>query len=138
MSNPALALPGLADTTSFGNPQQSVSFSSGVREERKHGPIIGRTRAGSASTESKGKEVLNDIAVQGKKGFNAILNRLGGDKGDRERDENGFIIGGSGEGDGSGLQRRSTARGDPTRGMGTIRGVKVKREADEAGQSNRH
>ncbi|CAD6579224.1 MAG: hypothetical protein TREMPRED_002428 [Tremellales sp. Tagirdzhanova-0007] len=137
MSNPALPLPGLADTTTFGNPQQSASFSSGAREERRHGPIIGRSRAGSASTESKGKEVLNDIAVQGKKGFNAILHRLGGDKGDREREENGFVVGSSGEGDGSGLQRRSTARGDPTRGMGTIKGVKVKREADEADKAYR-
>lgn len=95
-----------------------------------------RNRAGSASgTESKGKEVLNDIAVQSKKGFNAIMQRLGGDKGDKDKEDTGYVvIGSGGEGDGGGLHRRGTARGDPTRGMGTMRGVKVKRDAEEAGE----
>jgi hypothetical protein len=80
--------------------------------------------------------VLNDIAQQSKKGFNAIMQKLGGDKGDRE--EGGFVVVGRDDAEqgATGLQRRgTTARGDPTRGMGTMRGVKVKREADEAGKS---
>lgn len=135
MSNPALPPPGLADTPAFSSTTQNVSFSPS-REEKKYGGS-GRNRAGSASVstaESKGKEVLNDIAVQSKKGFNAIMHRLGGDKGDKDKEESGFVVVGSGNEDGAGLTRRSTAKGDPTRGMGTMRGVKVKREADEAGE----
>lgn len=103
------------------------------REERK---VAGRLRAGSASGQGQAKEVLNDIAQQSKKGFNAIMQKLGGDKGDRE--EGGFVVVGKDDADqgATGLQRRgTTARGDPTRGMGTMRGVKVKREADDAGGS---
>jgi len=78
--------------------------------------------------------VLNDIAAQSKKGFNAIMQKFGGDK--TEKDDGGFVVvpRGQDEGEGAGLQRKSTsARGDPSRGMGTMKGVKVKREADDAG-----
>ncbi len=138
MSNPAQPPPGLADTPAFASSQVNVPFSPSAREEKKHGSSGGRTRAGSASVaEIKGKEVLNDIAVQSKKGFNAIMQRLGGDKGEKDKEESGFVVVGSGgDGDGAGIQRRTTARGDPARGIGTMRGVKVKREADEAGESD--
>ena len=136
MTNPAQTPLGLADTSAFGNSQLSLTFSPNAREDKKLSMNSGRNRAGSASgTESKGKEVLNDIAVQSKKGFNAIMQRLGADKGDKDKEESGFVMAGGGsDGDGSGLQRRSTTRGDPTRGMGTMKGVKVKREAEEAGE----
>jgi hypothetical protein len=81
--------------------------------------------------------VLNDIAHQSKKGFNAIMQKLSGDKDRADKEEGGYVMVGSssGDGEGSGLQRRGTGRGDPTRGMGTMRGVKLKRDADDAGKS---
>jgi len=104
------------------------------REDRKG--ATGRLRAGSASGQGQAKEVLSDIAQQSKKGFNAIMQKLGGDKGDRE--ESGFVVVGrddAEQGGAAGLQRKgTTARGDPTRGMGTMRGVRVKREAEDAGE----
>ena len=79
---------------------------------------------------------MNDIAAQSKKGFNAIMQKFGGDKNDRE--DAGFVVvpRSQDEVEGGGLQRKTTsARGDPSRGMGTMKGVKIKREADEAGEA---
>ena len=129
------------------NPAQasdlSVSFSSPTTEnppelkERK----LGRLRAGSGSGVGdlqKPKDVFVDLANQGKKGFKAMMEKLGGEREHRERDDSGFVVvpPGGEEPARAGLVRRgSGARGDPTRGMGTMRGVKVKRDADEAGES---
>jgi hypothetical protein len=84
--------------------------------------------------------VLNDFAQQSKKGFNAIMQKLGGDK-DRERDreEGGFVVvGREGEGD---IQRRGTTNkhghglaAGRTGETGPMKSVKLKREADEAGE----
>lgn len=145
-SNPAAA--GLADTPSFNHPQsQSISFASSLNSHTytlKHNAAVlpNRHRSGSGPG---GKDVLNDFATQSKKGFNAIMQKLGGDKGEKEKEGDLVVVGGGnggglgdGDGGGGGLQRRGTARGDPSRGMGTMRGVKVKREADEAGERNYH
>lgn len=106
------------------------------KHDKRSSVSHGRLRAGSAGgqTQAQAKDVLNDIAAQGKKGFNAIMQKFGGDKSDRE--EGGFVVVSRAQDDGEagGLQRKTTsARGDPSRGMGTMRGVKVKREADDAG-----
>ncbi|ORX39052.1 hypothetical protein BD324DRAFT_618344 [Kockovaella imperatae] len=136
-----------------------VSFDPSTKESERAAPEkrSGRLRAGSGSgltgsVDIKGKEMLNDLAQQSKKGFKAMMEKFGGDR-DHRSNEDGFVvippggedlttIGGGGGGvsasGGSGLQRRGTgARGDPTRGMGTLRGVKVKREADEADKAYR-
>lgn len=141
---PPSSNPALPESSSFTNLQHLHATSHPAREsDKKHG----RLRAGSASQGGdKTKEMFNDIAAQSKKGFNAIMQKLGGDKGDRDREEGGFVVIGqpqhnddlaitTGLGQ-SGLQRRgTTARGDPSRGMGTMKGVKIKRDADEAGMS---
>ncbi|OCF40236.1 hypothetical protein I317_05929 [Kwoniella heveanensis CBS 569] len=101
-------------------------------------------QAGSASGgagESKGKDVLNDIAAQSRKGFSAFMQKLGGDKDkEKDRDDGGFTIGGGSgggnDGDG-GLQRRGTGAGNNQKALGAMRGVKAKREADEADKAYR-
>ncbi|KAK8843370.1 hypothetical protein IAR55_007027 [Kwoniella newhampshirensis] len=138
MSNPALSQ-GLAETTTF-SPSHSqasaLAFSPNQREEKKHG---NRLRASSASGgDTKPKDVLNDIAAQSKKGFSAFMQKLGGDK-DRERDRDGHdghaTIGGL-EAEPS-VQRRGTANNANAKAMGAMRGVRVKREADEADKAYR-
>ncbi|WVF65636.1 hypothetical protein IAT40_000367 [Kwoniella sp. CBS 6097] len=150
MSNP-VAPQGLADTPAFipgHGHTPSAAFSPSSREEKKAG---NRLRAGSASGggESKGKDVLNDIAAQSRKGFSAFMQKLGGDKDkekDRDRDDGGFVVvggGGSGGGGGGGndgdggLQRRGTGAGNNQKALGAMRGVKAKREADEADKAYR-
>lgn len=88
------------------------------------------------------KEVFQDLAVQGKKGFNAFMQKLGGDKGDREREEGGFVFvsGPVKEDDGTGLQRKSTSNrpghvlphGKGQEG-GALKAVKAKRDVEDAG-----
>ena len=112
-----------------------------------------RLRAGSASGAGDVKEVFTDLAAQSKKGFSAIMQKLGGDKGDKE-ESGGYFASSHGLGHGGGggslggvtagggvadeLQRRHTvSRGDPARGMGTMKGVRVKREAEEADKAYR-
>lgn len=67
------------------------------------------------------------------------MQKLGGDKGEREREEGGFVfVGGGGkEDDGMGLQRRTTNRGGHGKGQetGALRAVRAKREVDDAGES---
>ena len=140
MSPPSSSAP-LPPSANPALPSAEVSFDPATKDaEKRHV----RHRAGSASgmggAESKSKEMFNDLAQQSKKGFKAMFEKLGGDKDHRERDD-GFVVvppGGDDNvvsGSGGGLQRRGTgARGDPSRGMGTMRGVKFKREADEAGE----
>jgi hypothetical protein len=137
-ANPAL---GLADTASFLHDRPQISFNPSEKFRERSSTSTGRHRSGSASGggggDGKTKEVLNDIAHQSKKGFNAIMQKLSGDKDRADKEEGGYVMVGSssGDGEGSGLQRRGTGRGDPTRGMGTMRGVKLKRDADDAGKS---
>lgn len=124
MSNPALAQSTPPDNTS---PSKS-----------------GRLRAGSASTHAHGhgqdnrtKEVFNDIAQQSKRGFNAFMQKLGGDRDkEREKEEGGFVVVGSPESEGSGLQRRGTIQGVGMKGASArqMGQIKTKREAEEAGQ----
>lgn len=111
-------------------------------QEKKHGHSHsishGRLRAGSGSGQGsqQAKDVLNDLAAQGKKGFNAIMQKLGGDKSEKDDSGVGGFVPPPKE-EHEGVQRRVTSsRGDPARGMGTMKGVRVKREADEAGTSN--
>lgn len=107
-----------------------------------------RNRSGSASAAGEKKdpkEVFQDLAVQGKKGFNAIMQRLGGDRDrekerekEKERDGDGFVmVNPSILKEDDGLQRRGTGRGAGKSGGETsaLRGVRLKREADEAGKS---
>lgn len=136
MANPALVQspppPGSSDGNgSGGSPSKS-----------------GRLRAGSAShthgQDNRTKEVFNDIAQQSKRGFNAFMQKLGGDR-DRERDkeEGGFVVVGSPESEGlssAGVQRRGTIQGVGMKGASArqMGQLKTKREAEEAGQSKRH
>jgi hypothetical protein len=86
--------------------------------------------------------VFQDLAVQSKKGFNAFMQKLGGDKGDKEPGDSGFVMvgGGGKDDDGMGLQRRSTNRGIHGKGQetGAMRAVRAKREADDAGEFDLH
>lgn len=71
--------------------------------------------------------MLNDLASQGKRGINAFISRLGGDRDRGERGDD--ILGQAMEGDS--LQRRGTTQSQKP---GTaMKGVKAKREADDAG-----
>ncbi|WVQ93286.1 hypothetical protein IAU59_000353 [Kwoniella sp. CBS 9459] len=144
MSNPAAPytasqIQGLADTPAFipGHSHAPSATFSPTREEKKAG---NRLRAGSASggVESKSKDVLNDIAAQSRKGFSAFMQKLGGDKDkEKDRDDGGFMIpGGGNDGDG-GLQRRGTGAGNSQKALGAMKGVKAKREADEADKAYR-
>ena len=134
--SPPTSIPALPPSVNPAQPNDT-SITSSIILSPKESTEKKRTRAGSASGtggDNKPKDVFNDLAAQSKKGFNAILQKFGGDK-DRDRDDLPVISTLDLEG-GSGLQRRGTgARGDPARGMGTMRGVKVKRDADEAGRS---
>lgn len=96
--------------------------------------------------DNKTKDVFVDLAQQSKRGFNAFMQKLGGDRDrDRDRDDGGFVIVGAGDslndgGMSSGLQRRGTAQGAgmknaAARAMG---GVKTKRDAEEAGECDKH
>ncbi|KIR50982.1 glucosamine 6-phosphate N-acetyltransferase [Cryptococcus gattii Ru294] len=85
--------------------------------------------------ESKSRDVLNDIAAHGKKGFSAFMQRLGGDK-DREREKDDLQIISHGV-ESEGLQRRGTTGSANPKVQMAIRGVKAKREADEADRAYR-
>nr|KIR86478.1 glucosamine 6-phosphate N-acetyltransferase [Cryptococcus tetragattii IND107] len=85
--------------------------------------------------ESKSRDVLNDIAAHGKKGFSAFMQRLGGDK-DREREKDDLQIISHGV-ESEGLQRRGTTGSANPKVQMAIRGAKAKREADEADRAYR-
>jgi hypothetical protein len=102
----------------------------------------GRHRAGSASItlgQDKTKDVFNDLAQQSKRGFNAFMQKLGGDRDkEREREDGGFVVVGSPESEGStSLQRRGTLQGVGMKGASArqMGQLKSKRDAEEAGQS---
>ncbi|KAL7421481.1 hypothetical protein Q5752_004368 [Cryptotrichosporon argae] len=114
----------------------SVGFSTQTTTDKK--PLIGRNRAGSGSGigiggDSKPKEVLSDIAAQGKKGFSAIMQRLGGDKAEREKEEGGAALGD----EVPNLQRRGTGSAGSAKVLSAQKGIKAKREADEADKAYR-
>lgn len=101
----------------------------------------GRLRAGSASgqdKDNKTKDVFIDIAQQSKRGFNAFMQKLGGDRDkEREREEGGFVVVGGSEAEGStGLQRRGTLQGVGMKGASArqMGQLKSKRDAEEAGE----
>lgn len=132
MSNPSLAQ---------SPPESNTSMSLSHGSPSKSG---GRLRAGSATAgtdrdrDNKTKDVFVDLAQQSKRGFNAFMQKLGGDRDkEKDRDDSGFVMVGSADTDGSGLQRRGTAQGAgmknaAARAMGA---VKTKREAEDAGMS---
>jgi hypothetical protein len=152
------AAAGLADTPYFSPPRSSLALPAGDRAGNlgfsSHAPphvrrtsnpsTRTRDRAASLTGGAQGekkdtKEVFQDLAVQGKKGFNAFMQKLGGDKGERERDEPGFVMvgGGGRDDDGMGLQRRTTSRGHgKSQESGALKAVRAKRELDEAGKSD--
>ncbi|OWZ75844.1 glucosamine 6-phosphate N-acetyltransferase [Cryptococcus neoformans Tu401-1] len=95
-----------------------------------------RLRAESGSgLEGRSRDVLNDIAAHGKKGFSAFMQRLGGDK-DREREKDDLQITSHGV-EGEGLQRRGTTGSANIKAQMAVRGAKAKREADEADRAYR-
>ena len=140
-------------------PSSALSSSAALGLGAASTSTSGRARSGSASGAEKKdpKEVFQDLAVQGKKGFKDFMQRLGGDRDkgkegekERERDGDGFVLvdpklgalgkeeEGMGMGMGLGLQRKGTGsggRGGKGGGeTGALRGVRLKREADEAGE----
>lgn len=119
-------------TAAFSPPSSTGSLPPGEQSQHQHllQQVRNRGRAGSASApgdRDKPKDVLNDLASQGKRGINAFISRLGGDRGDRGDDVLGQHM------EGEGLQRRGTTQSQKP-GM-AIKGVKAKREADDAGES---
>lgn len=128
----------------------------------------GRKRSGSTNQQEKAKEVLNEIALQGKRQINAFISRFGGGGsgggGDRERGDEDLGVNSlsSTVGSGSGPGAATAAGGPPThtRYMSSdggrpsasasassghvregsnvkpsaLKGVKLKREAEEAGK----
>lgn len=153
---PSAAAGGLADTPYFSPPQANqplpahdrapgITFNPHVPSHASRPSTSvarNRDRSGSGTagqTDKKDtKEVFQDLAVQSKKGFNAFMQKLGGDKGDKEPGDSGFVMvgGGGKEDDGMGLQRRSTNRGIHGKGQetGAMRAVRAKREVDDAGE----
>ena len=121
----------------------------------------GRKRAGSTGQADKAKEVFGDLANTGKRGLNAFMARFGGDKDKDKSPEEGFVVlppaqGGSPSGREGGMQPLPSApmgqglgharSPSTTYGAGRVpdgiavkasamKGVKLKREAEEAGMS---
>lgn len=115
----------------------------------------GRKRSGSTNQQEKAKEVLNDLALQGKRQINAFISRFGGGgANERERDDGDSSSGGAtspGAGAGAAAAAAPThARylssdgGRPAAGHSregsnvkpsALKGVKLKREAEEAGEA---
>ncbi|WWC91300.1 uncharacterized protein L201_006243 [Kwoniella dendrophila CBS 6074] len=145
----------------MGNPALSqpepihAPFSPSKEEKR-----TSRLRAGSASGGGGGgsKDVFNDLAQQSKKGFSAFMQKLGGDKDkDKEKDrkedkekDDYIIVGASGNSGDNGdlgghnnsnsnLQRRgtTTSQANSQKAIGAMRGVRAKREADDADKAYR-
>jgi hypothetical protein len=156
MSNPAMiALPttpsempasgpiGTAPSAPSHDRAPSITFSPGTN---MGGKASGRGRAGSGSGSGEKKdpkEVFNDIAQQSKKGFSAIMQKLGGDKDrerEKEREEGGFVVVGRDADGGDGAHKkgptgRAHAGSLSGKGgeMGAMKSARLKREADEAG-----
>ncbi|WVQ75466.1 hypothetical protein IAR50_005091 [Cryptococcus sp. DSM 104548] len=128
---PPVSNPALISVNEIGRPTHtpSSSMSSPGKEKEKVG---NRLRAGSGSgLEIKSRDVFNDIAASGKKGFSAFIQRLGGDK---EKGDDASVAGGL---EGEGLQRRGTTGSSNSKAQLAMRGAKVKRDADEADKAYR-
>lgn len=132
-SNPPLApLANPAQADASPSHDKQIAFSPTSKGEKEK---TGRLRAGSGSGgDGKTKDVFNDIANQSKKGFKELMQRLGGDKDgkDKDREESGFVVVGD-----EGLQRRGTNTGTMGKAAGAMKGVKVKRDAEEADKAYR-
>ncbi|WVO15309.1 hypothetical protein L204_102965 [Cryptococcus depauperatus] len=117
-------------------PGTSISISMPTKDQEKETKFGNRLRAGSASgLESKSRDVFNDLAAQGRKGFSAFMQKLGGDKEkEKDRDDGHTVFSGV---EGEGLQRRGTAGNANSKAMMAVRGAKIKREADEADKAYR-
>jgi hypothetical protein len=127
----------LGRAASYQDSPASVTFNQPLQAVTPRGMLKGRNRGASisvpGSAADKSKEVLNDIATQSKKGLSALLQRLGGDK-DKERDETTvFSMGGDPD---TGLQRRSTVRGEGGKVGTAMKSAKARTDADEAGEFN--
>lgn len=134
MNNPAASSASKVLTQEAISDMSAPSLNKDREKETKFG---NRLRAESNSgLESKSRDVLNDIAAHGKKGFSAFMQRLGGDK-DREREKDDLQIISHGV-ESEGLQRRGTTGSANPKVQMAIRGAKAKREADEAGELWRH
>jgi len=113
------------------SPVPSIGFQPLSPPERRG--ITGRARSGSGSltalrdaADVKSKEVLSDIAAQGKKGFTAIMSRFAG-----EREGMQVEIPSPVE------QSRLVSRGSVSRNSGALKGVKIKRDAEDADKAYR-
>jgi hypothetical protein len=122
----------------------------------------GRKRSGSVGQTDKAKEVFGDLASTGKRGLNAFMARFGGDKDKDKSPEEGFVVLPPAQ-SGSPLARdgpSSQLSGNPAGHAGThhrapsasygagrvpdgiavkasaMKGVKLKREAEEAGEQS--
>ena len=120
----------------------------------------GRKRSGSVGQTEKAKEVFGDLASTGKRGLNAFMARFGGDKDKDKSPEEGFVVLPPAQ-SGSPLVREgpsSQLSANPAGHAGThhrtpsasygagrvpdgiavkasaMKGVKLKREAEEAGK----
>ncbi|KLT40968.1 RhoGAP-domain-containing protein [Cutaneotrichosporon oleaginosum] len=130
--------------------QSAISAPSDARSfERSHdqrtlghglsNSISGRARSGSGSyaatmqaVDAKSKEVFSDLAAHSKKGFAAIMQRLGGER----------------EGEGApsivtpestlGSATSSVRRGSVRHNNGAVKSAKIKRDAEEADKAYRH
>ncbi|WVQ90002.1 hypothetical protein IAS59_003778 [Cryptococcus gattii] len=133
VNNPAVSSASKVLTQEATSDMSVPSLNKDREKETKFG---NRLRAESSSgLESKSRDVLNDIAAHGKKGFSAFMQRLGGDK-DREREKDDLQIISHGV-ESEGLQRRGTTGSANPKVQMAIRGVKAKREADEADRAYR-
>ncbi|BEI96539.1 hypothetical protein CcaverHIS631_0201280 [Cutaneotrichosporon cavernicola] len=101
--------------------------------------ISGRARSGSGSyaatrqaVDAKSKEVFSDIAAHSKKGFAAIMQRLGGE---REGEGPPSIVAPDST---LGGASASVRRGSVRHNNGAVKGAKTKRDAEEADKAYRH
>lgn len=97
----------------------------------------GRSRSGSASgltlrdVDARSKEIMNDIAAHGKKGFRSLMDRMAGDR-DGAPEKSGPEVAVSPPE--SNIPRRGSVRAHPVSAM---KSVKARREAEEADKAYR-
>ncbi|GMK56228.1 hypothetical protein CspeluHIS016_0300680 [Cutaneotrichosporon spelunceum] len=138
---PHLQQPHSQPQTSTSSPSDARPFD---REGRSLGhslsnSISGRARSGSGSyastrqaVDAKSKEVFSDIAAHSKKGFAAIMQRLGGE---REGEGPPMIITPEST---LGGATTNVRRGSVRHHNGAVKSAKIKRDAEEADKSYRH
>lgn len=101
--------------------------------------ISGRARSGSGSyaatmqaVDAKSKEVFSDLAAHSKKGFAAIMQRLGGE---REGELAPMAVAPEST---LGGATSSVRRGSVRHNNGAVKSAKIKRDAEEADKAYRH